>query len=166
MTQLRVAVKLYETLERWKSICGWAYNLKDKGEIFVFFFYCSSFHGMMCAYHKVVGECNRLINIYFFYWVGRVWVQLLWGQGACTCYSCFMWIYLEYTSSLTFPPSLWWYCLLGFSSTIGWSIPLVLPWGTAFHFLAGNRETKLQPTTFSPLLLFCVYPIFPLLLTH
>ena len=35
-----------------------------------------------------------------------------------------------------------------------WSIPLVPPWVTASHFLAGNWEAELEPTAFSPLLLF------------
>ena len=34
---------------------------------------------------------------------------------------------------------------------IGGSIPLVPPWVTASHFLAGNREAELKPTAFSSL---------------
>ena len=41
---------------------------------------------------------------------------------------------------------------------------MVSPWVTASHFIVGNREAELKPTTFSSLLLFC-FPIFPLLLS-
>ena len=34
---------------------------------------------------------------------------------------------------------------------------LVPPWVSASRFLAGNREAELKPTTFSSLLLFCVF---------
>ena len=58
--------QLYESLEGWKSVCSQAYKLKGiKGKISVFplflklfFFYCSSFHGMMCANPAVVGRGN------------------------------------------------------------------------------------------------------------
>ena len=43
---------------------------------------------------------------------------------------------------------------------VGWSIPLLPPWVTASHFLVGNREAELKPTTFSGLLLFCVFLSF------
>ena len=34
---------------------------------------------------------------------------------------------------------------------------MVPSWVTASRFLAGNREAELNPTTFSSLLLFCVF---------
>ena len=55
--------QLYEALG-WKSVCGRAYSLKGlKGKIFffsflsyaLFFFYISSFHGMMRADPTVAG---------------------------------------------------------------------------------------------------------------
>ena len=36
----------------------------------------------------------------------------------------------------------------------------VPPWVTASHFLAGNRNAELKPTTFSSLLLFSVFTSF------
>ena len=44
-----VLPQLYEALEGWKSVCGRAYNLKGIKGKFLFFFYCSSFQGMMRA---------------------------------------------------------------------------------------------------------------------
>ena len=43
---------------------------------------------------------------------------------------------------------------------VGWSISLVLPWMTASHFLVGNSEAELKPSTFSSLLLFRVFLSF------
>ena len=36
---------------------------------------------------------------------------------------------------------------------------MVPPWVTTSHFLTGNRETELKPTTFSSALLFRVFAI-------
>ena len=83
----------------------------------------------------------------YIYGVGRVRVQILRGsRGPGSCYSCFVWMYLERACSLACPPNLWWYQLLGFSSSVGLS-----PW---FHGTLGNTEAKLKLTTFSSLLLF------------
>ena len=43
---------------------------------------------------------------------------------------------------------------------VGWSIPMVSTLVIASHFLLGNRETDLKPTTFSSLLLFNVFLSF------
>ena len=45
---------------------------------------------------------------------------------------------------------------------VRWSIPLVLPWVTASHFLTGNGEAVLKHH-FAPT--FLRFPVFPLLLT-
>ena len=37
---------------------------------------------------------------------------------------------------------------------------MAAPWMTTFHFLVGNREAELKPTTFSSLLLFCDFLSF------
>ena len=37
---------------------------------------------------------------------------------------------------------------------------MVLPWVNALHFLEGNREVELKPTTFSSLILFRVFLSF------
>ena len=34
---------------------------------------------------------------------------------------------------------------------------IIPPWVNASHFLAENKEAELKPTTFSSLLLFCVF---------
>ena len=48
---------------------------------------------------------------------------------------------------------------------VRWSIPLVLPWVTASHFIhCGNREAELKPSTFSSPTFLC-FPVFPPLLT-
>ena len=77
-----------------------------------------------------------------------------------SCCSCFTWMYLECVCSLTCPPSLWRYQLPGFSSALVDLLPLVPPWMTASHFLAGEREVELKPTTFSSLLLSHVFLSF------
>ena len=43
------------------------------------------------------------------------------SRGLCSCCSCFMWMYLEWTCSLTCPPSLWRYQVPGFSTSGGLS---------------------------------------------
>ena len=40
------------------------------------------------------------------------------------------------------------------------SVSMVPPCVTVFCFLAGNREAELKPTTFSSLILFCVFLSF------
>ena len=89
--------------------------------------------------------------------VGRVWVQLLGGQEACTCVILILCecIWNAPAVSLVLPA-------LDDTSSLG-SPPhpmvyppgsIVPPWVTVSHFLAGNREVELKPTTFSSLLLF------------
>ena len=74
----------------------------------------------------------------------------------------FLWMYMECNCSFTCSPSIWQYWLLGFSFTSGGLSPgsMFLPWVTAFHFLAGNREAGIKPTTFSSLLLLHVFLSF------
>ena len=61
--------QIYEALEGWKSV----YSLQCKGHkggnfcfsyvsSVLILFYCSSFHGMMCADRTVAGRGNVLIN--------------------------------------------------------------------------------------------------------
>ena len=65
-------------------------------------------------------------------------------RGPHSCYSCFTWMYLECACCL------WKYRLPGFSL----SSSCLYPWVTSPHFLEGNTEAELKPTTFSSLLLF------------
>ena len=54
-------------------------------------------------------------------------------------------------------PDFWRCQLPGFSSVSGDLSPWFTPWVTASCFLAGNMEADQKLTTFSSLLLFCVF---------
>ena len=142
-----------------------------EGEIFVFllslklcFSFIVTFLGMMCANPVVTGGGDSIIIIIYMGWRSQDWIQLLGGQGACKCIIFFLceciWTVPVVSLSFQFLTIMGSWVLL----FIGLSIPLVPPWVTGSHFLAGTRETELKPTTFSLLLLFHVF-LSPLLLT-
>ena len=87
-----------------------------------------------------------------------------WGESGLNCWGVRMSalvLFLFYAKVSGMRPVL--LVLPAFNDTgslVGWHIPLVPPWVTASRFLAGNRETELNPITFSSLLLFRVFLSF------
>ena len=94
-------------------------------------------------------------------------IQIPWGGGrlglivgssGCphSCYSCFMLLsgmhscLCLFSQPLTIPAP--WVIL-----HIGWSVTSVSTLVSSSYFLAGNRKAELKLTTFSSLLLFCVF---------
>ena len=94
---------------------------------------------------------------------GEVWAQLLGGQGAralviLVLREC-IWnaskvslvlLVFDVTGSLGSP----------LRQVVYPPISMVPPWVTASRLLAENRETELKPTTFSSLLVFCIFLSF------
>ena len=74
--------------------------------------------------------------------MGGVWVHLLEGKVACAYIILVLLCSRLSSLPLMIPPP--WVLL-----RVRWSVPLVPPEVTASHFLAGNREAELKPTTFS-----------------